>query len=129
MQIAMFTTSAKNSKSSPCACIMFLMHSTMVLFVCLETPFCCSVYGTLVYRWIPHSHKKSSIVFYTNSPLLSDHKVLIFMLISLSTKALYALNLSNNLPFTFKMVDMSFSRKVVNEGDKVSCSITRCGLR
>jgi hypothetical protein len=27
------------------------------------------------------------------------------------------------------MVDMSFSRKVVNEGDKVSCSITRCGLR
>jgi hypothetical protein len=23
---------------------------------------------------------------------------------------------------------MSFSRKIVNEGDKVSCSTTRCGL-
>jgi hypothetical protein len=37
-----------------------------------------------------------------NSFPLSNHKVLIFMLISFSTKALYALNLSNTSPFAFK---------------------------
>ncbi len=33
---------------------------------------------------------------------LLNHKVLIFMLVSFSTNALYALNLSNTFPFTFE---------------------------
>jgi hypothetical protein len=33
-----------------------------------------------------------------------------------------------HLSFHFQKVNMSFSRKVIDEGDKISCSTTRCGF-
>jgi hypothetical protein len=121
----MFTISTQNSKSNPCTKIMLLTHSMIVLFTCSTYPFCCGVCRALVCRWIPHSPKKPSIFLDTNSPLLLDHKFLIFVLVLFSTNTLYAMNLSNTSPFAAK-VNMCCFRKVIDEGDNVSCSTTWC---
>ncbi len=64
-------------------------------------------------------HKFSSVV---GSQGFDLHAGLIFH------QGLICLEFIKHLSFRFQKVNMSFSRKIVNEGDKVSCSTTRCGL-
>jgi hypothetical protein len=43
-------------------------------------------------------------------------------------QGLVCLEFVEQFSFRFQKVNMSFSRKIVDEGDKVSCSTTRRGL-
>ena len=74
----------------------------MVRFFRSLTPFYWGLYGVLKSLLIPDSLHSSLNSCEVNSPPLSDRKVLIFLSVRFSTKALYSLNLLNTSFFPFK---------------------------
>ena len=76
--------------------------SIIVRFFHFATPFCWGLYGVLNSLLIPDSLQSSLNSSKVNSPSLYDHRVLIFLSVWFSTKALYSLNLQKTSLFPFK---------------------------
>ncbi len=75
-----------------------------------------------------HIHTKSCQIFWTQTLLCCQiarfdlHASFIFH------QGLVCFEFVKHLSFCFQKVNMRFFRKVIDEGDKVSCSTTRCGF-
>lgn len=107
---------------------MLLAISTMVWFACFATLIGCGSYGVDVcFQCHIHSRNDRNILI-TKLIIIIQLKYLDFVLLFRLYKDLEFLEFFQALSFGVQYVHPYLLRKIVNEGDKISCTTYRCGL-